>query len=285
MDRRGFLGTMTAATLLSRRLAWAEDGRKIERIGLQLYTVRDALKRDFDGTLAKVAAVGYREVEFAGYFDHSSGVVRATLERHGLASPSAHFDYKYLGDKWPKMIADAQIIGHEYLVCSEVDEKIRNQPDGWKRIAEGFNRAGEATRKAGIQFAYHNHIFEFLPVKGKLPYEILLEQTDPNLVKMQMDLCWAVVGAQDPVSWFRRYPGRFPLVHVKDMKKIPPPTSSDKDAERYMTEVGSGIIDWKRIFAHSDEAGIKHYFVEHDEPKAPFESIKTSYQYLAQLRF
>jgi len=102
MDRRGFLGTITAATLLSRRLASAGNGQTIERIGLQLYTVRDALKRDFDGTLAQVAAVGYREVEFAGYFDHSYGDVRATLERHGLASPSAHFDYKYLGDKWLK---------------------------------------------------------------------------------------------------------------------------------------------------------------------------------------
>jgi sugar phosphate isomerase/epimerase len=170
-----------------------------------------------------------------------------------------------------------------------IEEEIRKQPDAWKHAAETFNRAGEASKKAGIQFAYHNHWFEFLPVNGKLPYDILLTECDPNLVKMELDLCWITVGGQDPLKYFDRYPGRFPLVHVKDVKRIPPVTaggaqdfgSSMKD----MTEVGSGIIDWKKIFAQSDKAGIKHYFVEHDNPKKPLESIKTSYDYLARLRF
>jgi sugar phosphate isomerase/epimerase len=290
MDRRTFLGTMTAATLLTRRLGFAADDHKIEKIGLQLYTVRDLMKQDFDGTLAKVAAVGYKEVEFAGYFDHSPKDVRAAVDRHGLTAPSAHIDYKSLSDdKFPAVIEAAKVVGHEYLVNPWIEEEIRKQPDAWKHAAETFNRAGEASKKAGIQFAYHNHWFEFLPVNGKLPYDILLTECDPNLVKMELDLCWITVGGQDPLKYFDRYPGRFPLVHVKDVKRIPPVTaggaqdfgSSMKD----MTEVGSGIIDWKKIFAQSDKAGIKHYFVEHDNPKKPLESIKTSYDYLARLRF
>jgi len=290
MDRRTFLGTMTAATLLARRLGFAADDHKIEKIGLQLYTVRDLMKQDFDGTLAKVAATGYKEVEFAGYFDHSPKDVRAAVDRHGLTAPSAHIDYKSLSDdKFPAVIEAAKVVGHEYLVNPWIEEEIRKQPDAWKHAAETFNRAGEASKKAGIQFAYHNHWFEFLPVNGKLPYDILLTECDPNLVKMELDLCWITVGGQDPLKYFDRYPGRFPLVHVKDVKRIPPVTaggaqdfgSSMKD----MTEVGSGIIDWKKIFAQSDKAGIKHYFVEHDNPKKPLESIKTSYDYLARLRF
>ncbi len=289
MDRRTFLGTMTAATLLTRRLAFAADDHKIDKIGLQLYTVRDLMKRDFDGTLAKVAAIGYKEVEFAGYFDHSPKDVRAAVDRRGLTAPSAHIDYKSLGEKFPEVIEAAKVVGHEYLVNPWIEEEIRKQPDGWKHAAETFNRAGEACKKAGIQFAYHNHWFEFLPVNGKLPYDLLLTECDPNLVKMELDLCWITVGGQDPLKYFDRYPGRFPLVHVKDVKRVPPVTaggaqdfgSSMKD----MTEVGSGIIDWKKIFAQSDKAGIKHYFVEHDNPKKPLESIKKSYDYLASLRF
>ena len=289
MDRRTFLGTMTAATLLTRRLGFAADDHKIEKIGLQLYTVRDLMKQDFDGTLSKVAAIGYKEVEFAGYFDHSPKDVRAAVDRHGLTAPSAHIDYKSLGEKFPEVIEAAKVVGHEYLVNPWIDEEIRKQPDGWKHAAETFNRAGEACKKAGIQFAYHNHWFEFLPVNGKLPFDLLLTECDPNLVKMELDLCWITVGGQDPLRYFERYPGRFPLVHVKDVKRIPPVTaggaqdfgSSMKD----MAEVGSGIIDWKKIFAQSDKAGIKHYFVEHDNPKKPLESVKKSYDYLARLRF
>jgi sugar phosphate isomerase/epimerase len=289
MNRRNFLGTITAATLLTHRLGFAADDHKIEKIGLQLYTVRDLMKQDFDGTLAKVAAVGYKELEFAGYFDHSPKDVRAAVDRHGLTAPSAHIDYKNLGDKFPEVIEAAKVVGHDYLVNPWIDEEIRKQPDGWRHAAETFNRAGEACKKAGIQFAYHNHWFEFLPVNGKLPYDLLLTECDPDLVKMELDLCWITVGGQDPLRYFNQYPGRFPLVHVKDVKRVPPVTaggaqdfgSSMKD----MTEVGSGIIDWKKIFAQSDKAGIKHYFVEHDNPKKPLDSIKKSYDYLARLRF
>lgn len=290
MDRRTFLGTLTAAAVLAPRQMWASESNRIQKIGVQLYTVRDEMKRDFDGTIAKVAAIGYREVEFAGYFDHPPQQVRALLDRNGLSAPSMHLDYQSLGDKFPQVIADSLIIGHRYIVNPWIDDDIRNDPDGWKRAAAVFNKAGEACQKAGLQFAYHNHHFEFIQVHGKYAYDILLEETDPKLVQMEMDLCWITVARQDPLKYFARYPGRFPMVHVKDVKSVPPPAKPGEpvDFEKVfpeMTAVGSGSIDWKHIFAHSGEAGIKHYFVEHDYPKQPFENIKASYAYLEKLRF
>jgi len=292
MNRRTFLETattLTAATLLTSRMGWAAADHKIGKIGVQLYTVRDQMKADFDGTLAKVAAIGYQEVEFAGYFDRSPKEVRAAIDRHGLVSPACHVDWEVLGDQWPGQIESAKIIGQSYIVCPWIPEEIRNQPDGWKRAADTFNRAGEVSKKAGVQFAYHNHWFEFLPVNGKLLYDFLLENCDPNLVKMELDLCWIEVGGGDPLKYFNRYPGRFPLVHVKDVKKLPAVSAGGGqdfgDSLTDMTEVGSGIIDWKRIFAQSEKAGIKHYIVEHDKPAAPFDSITASYAYLRQLRW
>jgi sugar phosphate isomerase/epimerase len=247
------------------------------------------MKADFDGTIAKVAAIGYKEVEFAGYFGRTPQQVRAVIDRAGLTSPSCHVEYDVLGDKWPSVIESSKLIGQSYIVCPWIPEEIRKQPDGWKRAIETFNHAGEISKKSGIQFAYHNHWFEFLPVDGKLPYDMLLEKCDPDLVKMELDLCWITVAGADPLTYFDRYPGRFPLVHVKDMKKLPKVSASGGqdfgDSLKDMTAVGSGIIDWKRIFGQSEKAGIKHYIVEHDKPEAPFASIKISYDYLSKLRF
>jgi sugar phosphate isomerase/epimerase len=274
MDRRSFLGTVTGAGLLASRLTWAADVHKIDKIGVQLYTVRDAMKEDFDGTLAKVADAGYREVEFAGYFGHSPKDVKASLDRVGLASPSAHFDNSFLGDKWSGVLESAKIIGQQYVVCSFIDEKTRAEPGVWPRMVDMFHRAGEQAHKAGLQFAYHNHSFEFPPVDGKVPYDILLS-TDPSLVKMEMDLYWIANAGADPLAYFNRYPGRFPMVHVKGRAK-----------SGEITEVkADNAIDWKAIFAQSEKAGIQHYFVEQDKSNAPFDSIRTSFTYLHQLQF
>ncbi len=286
MDRRSFLGTVTAATLLTRRLGWAADDHKIDRIGVQLYTVRSEIAKDFEGSLAKVASIGYKEVELAGfkmkdgkvsyfdrspqemrsalkmkdgkvsYFDRSPQEMRSALDRHGLTAPSTHVDYAALSqDNFQRVIEASKVIGHQYIVNPWIDDKVRKQPDGFKHAAETFNRAGKAS----------------------------------DLVKMELDLCWITLGGQDPVKYFDRYPGRFPLVHVKDLTSVPPITAAGEqnfgDSMKEMTEVGSGVIDWKRIFAHSEKAGIKHYFVEHDNPKSPFDSIRASYQYLERLRF
>jgi sugar phosphate isomerase/epimerase len=296
MNRRSFLGAclggaaVGAGALVSRGLAWGAAGgeHKLDRIGVQLYSVRDAMARDFDGTIAKVAAIGYKEVEFAGYFGRTAKEVRAVLDRNALLSPATHVPFDVLGEKWPEQIESAHAIGQDYIVCPWIPEEIRKTPDGWKRAVDTFNRAGEMSGKAGVQFAYHNHWFEFIPVDGKLPYDYLLENCDAKFVKMEMDLCWITVGGGDPLKYFAKYPGRFPLVHVKDVKSMPKVTATggqDFGDSVDLAAVGSGIIDWKRIFARSEEAGIRHYIVEHDRPKDPFASITSSYEYLRGLRW
>jgi sugar phosphate isomerase/epimerase len=291
MNRREFLSTtlttLTAASIFGSKFSFAEQ-HKADKIGVQLYTVRDAMQKDMDGTLAKVAAIGYKYVELAGfslddgkisYFKHTPQDLKAALDSHGLTAISTHVNYKSLSpENFPKVLEISQLLGHRYIVNPWIDDDIRKQPDGWKQAAATFNRAGEAGKQAGFQFAYHNHWFEWFPVDGKLPYDILLQETDPNLVKMELDLCWISIAGQDPV------------VHVKDMKKLPKVDASGNQdfgdsLKNDMTEVGSGVIDWKRIFAHADQAGIQYYIVEHDRPKEPLESIKTSFQYMQALRF
>lgn len=290
MNRRDFVGGVAAtATLMGTRAAWADKSHKISRVGLQLYTVRGEMKKDFEGTIAKVAEAGYKEVEFAGYFDRTPQQVRAVLDQNGLSAPACHIPYNVLGDKWPGVLEAANAVGHKYIVCPWIDDAIRAKPEGWKQAADTFNRAAEASKKAGIQFAYHNHNFEFIKIDGRYAYDILLESTDAKLVQMEMDLCWMTIAGQDPIKYFAKYPGRFPLVHVKDVSKIP--TSADGSPVAIdnvtvgMVPVGSGVIDFKRIFAKSSLGGIQHYFVEDDEPKAPFEEIRQSYQYLSKLSF
>ncbi len=290
MNRRTFIHSgIAASTLLATAKSWANPGsaapdHRVSPIGLQLYTVRDLLKTDFPGTIAQVAAAGYKEVEMAGYFGHSPKDVRAMLDSHGLVSPSSHIDYATVQMMLPMAIDSAHTMGQTYLVCPWIDEKQREEPDGWKRAAELFNMAGGQCQKAGIQFCYHNHTFEFEPsptLGGKLPYDFFLENTDPNLVKMEMDLCWITVAGADPLAYFAKYPGRFPLVHVKDWQGH---GGTLADEATRMRDVGQGSIDFKPIFARAEQAGIKHYFVENDAAKG-LDNIRTSFKYLNDLRY
>jgi sugar phosphate isomerase/epimerase len=292
VTRRAFIESSAAAAVIScLPSTLARPEHRISPIGLQLYTVR-RMKTDFSGTLAKVAAVGYKEVEFGDYFTLSPKQVRSALDQAGLTSPSGHVDYKVVTDTFPQALEAAHTVGQKFLINPWIDEPVRSRTDGWKQAAEAFNRAGEAAKKAGIQFAYHNHHFEFKPMTdGTLPYDFLLKACDPHLVAMEMDLCWINVGGLDPIKYFNQYPGRFPLVHVKDVTKFPNPrpvegaTLTVEQVTPDMTDIGSGIIDWKHIFANSGRAGIQHYFIENDEPADPVAFITKSYNYLNALRF
>lgn len=277
IDRREFIGTMGAlaagAVLPACRPAVATT--RLTKIGVQLYTVRSLMEKDVEGTLAAVAAAGYTEVEFAGYFDKSPADIRAMLDRHGLTAPSAHVG-NIAPDAWAKSLDAAHVVGHKYIVVPWIPEERRKTLADWKQVAADFNRAATAANAAGVQFAYHNHDFEFPRVEGQVPYDVLLAETDPKLVQMEIDLYWITKAGQDPLAYFARMPGRVPMVHVKDGKGAP---------DWPMTEVGSGSIDWKRIFARSGQAGIKHYFVEHDQPADPIASITASCAYLKKLEF
>jgi len=292
MNRRTFLTALAAASLAARQTA----GASIRRVGLQLYTVRVALEKDLDGTLAKIAAIGYKEVEFAGYFGRTPQQVRDALKANGLTSPAAHVDYPIVSDpaKWAQTLDAAATMGQTFLVNPWTDESVRSQSGFWQRAADVYNAAGASAKKQGIQFCYHNHNFEFYPREdagGKLPMDVLLESCDPKLVQIELDLCWISAAGKDPLDYFRRYPGRFPLVHVKGLRKVPAPPADGAPVpiDRVLpdvTDVGhDDVVDWKRIFAGSKQAGIRHYFVEHDVPKDAFASLRNSYDYLSKLEF
>jgi sugar phosphate isomerase/epimerase len=283
VDRRTFLKTGVAglggAWLLGSGCAangYTADGAASgERIGVQLYTVRDRLEKDFAGTMEQVAAVGYREVEFAGYYDRTPEQVRVLLDRLDLTAPSTHVGLDIVRKNLDQTLSAAQIIGHRYVIVPWIEESLRNA-EGYRQLAAELNRYGAAARERGIRFGYHNHEFEFLPLTGgQTGMDILLAETDPALVDFELDLFWTVKAGRDPVEVFARHPGRFPLWHVKDMADV-------RGAQR-MVEVGTGGIDFGRIFANAAKSGLRHFFVEHDEPADSLASLRTSYQNLKRI--
>jgi len=292
LDRRSFLRSVLASPLLVRNTpALAQQG--LGSIGLQLYTVRTELTKDFQGTLAKLAAIGYGEVELDGLPERPPLEIRAALQSSGLRGISSHVSYDELGDRWPAIVERAGTIGLQHLVVVSVDAASRDQPGIWQRAAELFSRAGEVCKAAGIRLAYHNHVFEFAHPPGttRRPYEILVESTDPSLVSLQLDLCWITAAAQEPLTYLSRYPGRFISVHVKDLRRLParPAREGEVPDRRVLlpdlADVGQGVIDWRTLLPQCWSAGIRHFFVEHDAPVEPMASAERSYRYLERFRF
>jgi sugar phosphate isomerase/epimerase len=280
--RRTFLATLGVAALgIASRDALA-DGvllapkRKLKKVGLQLYTVRDLMKADLPGTLRKVAQIGYKEVEFAGYYGRSPAQIKALLKQNGLTSPSSHIGLDILEKDSVRAFADAKAIGHSWVTMPYIPEERRKTVDDWNKIIDLLNQLGPQAKAAGLRLAYHNHDFEIRPVNGVRPLDMMLDKTDPSLVDFEMDLYWVVFGGGDPLDFFARHPKRFAMVHVKDSAGPP---------DNKMVDVGKGTIDFKKIFDQSNKAGIKHYFVEHDQPADPIATIRNSFNYLHALRY
>jgi sugar phosphate isomerase/epimerase len=281
LNRREFLarvgGTVGAAALVGAAPAslGVNPARgKLSRIGVQLYTVRREMQASVERTLERVARIGYKEVEFAGLFGKSAREIRTLLEANGITAPSSHSaDLNSIRTRFAQVIEEASVVGHRYVICASLPREVRTA-DGYRRVAQEFNRAGEQAAKAGVMLGYHNHDFEFAPVDGTIGYDILLAECDPKLVSMQMDLFWLRKGGRDPLDYFAKHPGRFTSVHVKDM-----------DPSGAMVEVGAGTLPFGQYFARSAQAGIRHYFVEHDNPADPMASIEASYRHLAALEF
>lgn len=285
--RRSFLKT---TSVLSAGLMIAPSAFKSKNplIGLQLYTVRDAMAKDPKATLAKVAAIGYNSVEGATYtgtekfYGMSPKEFKDVLKQNGQVMYSSHYmlgEQEFKGKPikgtilhdWDKAVDDAAEVGLKYMVCAYLMDSERGDLDHYKKVVEDLNKAGERCKKSGIQLCYHNHNFEFVKQGDTYPYDILMT-ADKNLVKMEMDIYWVTKAGMDPLQLFKKYPGRFPLWHVKDM---------DKTAAKDFTEVGNGIINFKEIFKHKNEAGMKYFYVEQDKtPGDPFVSIKESIDYI-----
>jgi sugar phosphate isomerase/epimerase len=260
------------------RPAASERRSRLERVGLELYTVRAEMRKDVAATLAAVAQIGYKEVEFAGYFNLPAGEIRALLDRNGLTSPSAHTAIELLERDFAAQAATAGTIGHRWLIVPSLNTRALTDAAAWKGMAARFNELGKRARDAGVRFAFHNHAVEPSPMAdGTRPYDILLAETDPALVDFQMDLFWMIRAGGDPLDYFARHPGRFTSVHVKDGTGAP---------DWKQLDVGSGTIDWKRLLAQHAQAGIEHYYVESDDPGPdPIASVRRSYAYLSTLEF
>lgn len=260
-------------------------------LGIQLYTVRDEVAKDLDNSILQIAKAGYQQVELYGYdyktrqfFGRSVQQMSDLLKKNNLKTPSGHYgiydmlyDTNYNWDSWKHLIEDATLLGNKYIVIPHIDDKHRSADD-YKRIAERLNKGGELSKAAGLATGYHNHNFEFESIGDTSAYEYMLNHTDAKLVKFEMDLYWFANAGQDPIPWIKKYPGRFPLWHIKDME------AKTEGKEKGQTcEVGKGVIDWKSIFAHQQEAGVDYVFVEQEQYRRPvFECIKISADYMKE---
>jgi len=297
LNRRKFLmGTGAAAlgALILPKAASAFLADASEHpLGLQLFTLFNVIDADVKGNLKKVADIGFKEIESAfsklpGYYGMKPKEFASLCADLGLSWKSHHVlgaPFKLppgtklpagmtLPAHMPNLRDDMQQLvdqlaegGTPYMVCANIPTGTL---DEIKQAGEILNKTGEACKKVNIQLCYHNHDMEFKNVEGKIPYHLLLSETQADLVKMELDLAWATKAGVDPVELFKAHPGRFPLLHVKDISKD----------FTTLEPVGEGVVDFKRIFANAQTAGVKHYFVEHDMPKDAFASIATSYKNL-----
>ena len=294
MKRRDFLqksALASAGLLASTQLISCAAPNTINQFGFQVYTVRDVIKKDMLGTLIKLKQAGY---DYAEFFDFVDGKLlgkpvkeaKSIIETSEIKLKSIHVSTGALSpsqsgtltNNWQQGVDDAAELGAEYLVCAYLAGPERKTVDQYKSLCELFNRAGEMCQKSGIQFAYHNHDFEFDTIDGQVPFDILLKETDENLVKMELDIYWAKYAKQNPIEIFEKNKGRYPLWHVKDL------IESDK---RVMTEVGRGVIDWAAIFKEQQQAGLNYFFVEQDSnwAKSSVDSLIESMDYLKKLKF
>ena len=262
-------------------------------IGVQLYTVRDVAATDLPGTLAKLQAIGYREVETAGFYGKSGKEMRKILADHGMTAPSAHSSMGDIQKDMQKLVDGAAEVGAKYFICA-FPALPPNKPasadiakditlDDWKWNAEQLNKLGEVAKKAGLQAGYHNHNMEFRTFGGATAFDHLLKLTDPKLVTIELDLGWVVTAGLDPAKYIKQHANRISLLHVKDVRKDA--VNVIDEIKKQTIEVGRGKIDWKSVFAACDPKRLKHYFVEQENFTGPtVDAVRASFEYLSALK-
>jgi len=278
-SRRNFLRQSAAVALgltaFSKLSARAE--KKVSNIGVQLYSVRKEMLADAQGTLEKLAKLGYKQLESArsekgSFYGLTPKEMKRTCDQLGLTMRSGHI---HVDENFQKSIEDAKEAGQEYLICSSMPTQGQTV-DNYKQVAETFNKSGEASQKMGIRFGYHNHDYEFGTDNGKVLYDVLLENTDPKLVHMELDLGWVVASGKDPLDYFKRFPGRFPLWHLKDMNL----------REKHSTEFGKGGLNIAGMLKAGEQSGLRYFFVEQEEyTHTALESLKDDIDYLKKLSY
>jgi sugar phosphate isomerase/epimerase len=275
--RRQFIKHTAALAASPLLLPALSPAAKVTNVGLQLYSVREEMLADAVGTLKQLAKIGYKELESARsakghYYGLKAKEIQKICKDLGMTLRSGHV---HVDKDWQRAVDEAAEAKQSYLVCSSLPSEGQTVAN-YQKVADTFNKAAEDCRKAGLVFGYHNHEYEFEKVGGKVLYDVLLERTDPKLVMMELDLGWVIVTGNDPVQYFNKYPGRFPLWHLKDMAK----------GEPRSTEFGKGQIDIKKMLQNAKKSGMKYFFVEQEEyANNALESITYDYAYLMKLDY
>jgi sugar phosphate isomerase/epimerase len=317
MNRRDFV--KQSAVLSTAGLLFSSEifgkSRLIEKIGIQFFSLPKMLEKDFAGTLRMLSKMGYKEVELygpyafstdaakerwnsvttslgfkgSGFFGHTAAEAKSLLKQNGLAIPSMHTDLDTLQNRMEKLGEAAHVLGTEFVTLPSIPEEKRKTLDDYKKMAETFNKIGEAAKKAGVKFAYHNHGYGLKEVNGQIPLKLILDGTDPSLVFLEMDLYWTTAGGADPVELLEKYKNRYRMMHVKDMSKKVRFSGDGGDSKQwielfpYMTTAGNGVIDLKKILPKAKENGVQHFIVEQDIVAHPEVALKKSFDYLASL--
>ncbi len=276
-NRRIFIKQSGSLALGAMLLRGMDTAKKItDNPGIQLYTVRKEMLEDPRGTLKQLADIGIKQIESAGsakgyYYGLTPTEMRDACKNNGMTLRSGHVR---LDDKWQKTMDDAAASGQKYVICSSMPSEGQTT-DNYKKVAVAFNKAGEECKKMNLKFGYHNHEYEFEEHNGKVLYDILLEETDPSLVCMELDLGWVIVPGKDPLAYFAKYPGRFPLWHLKDMDLT----------KKHSTEFGKGGLDIQKMFDNAKKSGLDNYFIEQEEySSTPLQSMRENMSFLKKIK-
>lgn len=276
---RSALATATTAGLVGASGALAQSaagaGRPVPGpgIGMHLYTMRRPLAADFAGTLRRLADIGYATVGVSGRHGHGAAEIRSMIDDTGMRAVLEHVGLNRIDDRWEEALEEVVVLGGHWIVIPSLPG-VSYTADGFRALAEEFNTAGEAAARYGLKLLFHNHAAEFATDGGRVLYDILVEETEPDFVGFELDTYWVVRGGYDPADYFAAHPARFPALHVKDMAP-----------DGGFADVGAGVLDFETMFADAHKAGVRQWLVEHDNPSSPFDSARVSYAGLRALRF
>lgn len=318
MNRRSFIqksGLAVTAGILAPHLSFPNSPESVQNLGLGLFTVPKSLGTDLIGTLKMISDVGYKELEFFGPYDYSVDSVkksweqmagmmglsgsgyfgknpkelRSILDDLGLSAPSIHVDLETLQQNMGLLAEAAHIMGHKDVGIAMIPQELRPDLDGYKKVAEAFNQIGESAKSNGLSFFYHNHGYGHKELEGEIPFQLILDRTDSDLVKMEMDVFWFASAGADMISYIKNNPGRFELFHLKDMSEQKTFANGGEDMQDimgmfpYLTDAGNGVLNLCEIVAEAQKNGGKHFFVEKDLTTTPQETLEGSFNFLTHL--
>lgn len=317
MNRRHFIQSTAALTALSmlESKSLLASAPLLNKIGIQLFSLPKVLEKDFAGGVKMLSQMGYREIEMygpfpfsaqaaidrwasvasslgfsgSGFFGHTATEVKKIFDENKISAPSMHTDFETLRTRMDKLAEASHTIGFKYVVLPALPAEYRKTLDDYKKAIDIFNSVGEAAVKNGLRFAYHNHGYGLQEMEGKIPVQMIIENTDPKYVFLEMDLFWTVAGGVDPIAWLEKYKGRYKMMHVKNMKKKVKFSGDGGDSNQWielfpeMTTAGEGALDLKSILAVAKKSGVEHFFVEQDMVQSPEVALKKSIDYLRSL--